>query len=122
MPKSSARRKGRGPSSHKRPGSTGNGNQGAASLQQASQGQATRTVQSKRGFSSPPVLSAQSLLWPFMVALGCWGLAISFVFFSVDPNHTLYGALAALMALLWSFSFAIRVRKLLQQRSRSQNM
>jgi len=121
MPKSSARRKGRGPSPQKR-GSTGNSNQGAANLQQASQNQATRTVQSKRGFSSPPVLSAQSLLWPFMVALGCWGLAISFVFFSVDPNHTLYGAMAVFMALLWSFSFAIRVRKLLQQRARSQNM
>ncbi|MBA2286165.1 MAG: hypothetical protein H0W02_11820 [Ktedonobacteraceae bacterium] len=122
MPKSSARRKGRGPSSQKRTGGASNGNQGTANLQQTSQGQATRTVQRNRAFSSPPVAGPQSLLWPFMVALGCWGLAISFVFFSVDPNHTLYGALAALMALLWSFSFAIRVRKLLQQRSRSQNM
>jgi hypothetical protein len=51
-----------------------------------------------------------------LVALGCWGMAISFAFFSADPNHYLFAGMAVLMALIWSFSFGLRVRKVMQQR------
>jgi len=54
-----------------------------------------------------------------MVALGCWGMVIYFLFLSSETNHILFGGMAVLMALLWSFSFGIRVRKLLQQRART---
>ncbi len=46
-----------------------------------------------------------------LVALGCWGMAISFAFFSADPNHYLFAGMAALMALMWSFSLGLRIRK-----------
>jgi hypothetical protein len=48
---------------------------------------------------------------PGMVALGCWGLAFSFLFFSKEANHTLFGAMAALMAVMWSVMFYMRWRK-----------
>ncbi len=54
---------------------------------------------------------AQGLIWPALVSLGCWGLAASFFFFSNDPNHILFGALVVIMALLWTFSLVVRVRK-----------
>jgi hypothetical protein len=45
-------------------------------------------------------------------------MAFTFLFLSNDPNRTIYGVMAVLMALLWSFSLGMRVRKLVQQRSR----
>jgi hypothetical protein len=51
-----------------------------------------------------------------LVSLGCWGLAISFIFFSTDSNHYLFGGMAALMALMWSFSFGLRLRKVMRQK------
>ena len=63
---------------------------------------------------SPRTQGVQSLIFPAMVALGCWGMAFSFAFFYNDPNHFLYGGMAALMALLWTFSFAVRVRKMMK--------
>jgi hypothetical protein len=54
-----------------------------------------------------------------MVALGCWGMAFSFFVFSTDPNHVLFAGMGVLMALLWSFSLAIRIRKLLALRQKS---
>lgn len=73
-----------------------------------------------RAFTSPAVRGPQSLITPAIVALGCWGLVVSFAFFySSDPNHLLYAGVAAAMALLWSFSFAIRVRKLYMLRQRA---
>ncbi len=65
-----------------------------------------------RRFVSPAVSGPRNLLFPAMVALGCWGLAFSFIFLYDDPNHYLYGGMAALIALLWSFSVGVRVRKL----------
>jgi len=53
-----------------------------------------------------------------MVALGCWGMALSFFVFSRDPNHLLYAGMAVLMALLWTVSVGLRVRKLLMLRQR----
>jgi len=38
-------------------------------------------------------------------------MAISFAFFSADPNHYLFAGMAVLMGLMWSFSFGLRIRK-----------
>ena len=43
-------------------------------------------------------------------------MAYTLVFLTNDPNRYLIGGLAVLMALLWTFSFGVRVRKLLIQR------
>ena len=53
----------------------------------------------------------QGLVMPALVALGCWGMAISFAFFSADPNHYLFAGMAALMGLMWSFSLGLRIRR-----------
>jgi hypothetical protein len=68
-----------------------------------------------------PVLSSgaqgiQSIVFPALVALGCWGMAFSFFFFYADPNKNLYAGLAALMALCWTVIFALRMRKMRQLR------
>jgi len=70
-------------------------------------------------FLSPSVRGPESLIFPAMVALGCWGIVIYFLFLTSEANHILFGGMAVLMALLWTFSFGTRVRKLLQQRSRT---
>jgi hypothetical protein len=59
--------------------------------------------------------SYQSLIMPAMVTLGCLGLAISFSFFTVDPNRFLYGGIAALMALMWAYSLWLRLRKIIRK-------
>lgn len=56
-----------------------------------------------------------SLLMPAMVALGCWGMAFTFTVFSTDPNRLLFGAMAAIMALMWSVSVGVRMRKVLRK-------
>ena len=56
----------------------------------------------------------QALVMPALVALGCWGLAISFAFFSSDPNRLIWAGMAAVMGLIWSFSFWLRLRKIQQ--------
>ena len=53
----------------------------------------------------------QGLVMTGLVTLGCWGFAISFTFFSKEANHYLFGAMAALMALMWSVMFFMRLRK-----------
>jgi hypothetical protein len=53
-----------------------------------------------------------------MVALGCWGLAFSFLVFSKDANHVLFAGMAGLLALMWTFSVGVRIRKLLLLRQR----
>ena len=60
------------------------------------------------------------MVFPALVALGCWGMAFSFLFFYNDPNRNLYAGMAALMALLWTISFALRLRKMIQVRQRQQ--
>jgi hypothetical protein len=69
-------------------------------------------------FFSPAVRGPESLIFPAMVALGCWGMVVYFLFLTGEANHILFGGMAVLMALLWTFSFGVRVRKLLQQRAR----
>ena len=62
--------------------------------------------------------SPRGLIWPALVSLGCWGMAVSFFFFSNDPNHVVFGALVVLMALLWTFSFGLRLRKMMVLRQK----
>ena len=68
---------------------------------------------------SPGVRGPQSLILPGMVALGCWGMAFSFFVFSNDANHILFAGMSVLIALLWTFSFSMRLRKLLLLRQKS---
>ena len=77
------------------------------------------TATTNRRFVSPRVAGPQSLILPSMVALGCWGMAFSFAYFYNDPNHFLFAGLAALMALLWTYSVYIRIRKLRAARQKS---
>jgi hypothetical protein len=70
-------------------------------------------------FFSPAVSGPQKLIFPAMVALGCWLMAYTLVFLTNDPNRYLIGGMAVLMALLWTFSFGLRVRKLLQVQQKS---
>ncbi|HYT35672.1 MAG TPA: hypothetical protein VEL49_00740 [Ktedonobacteraceae bacterium] len=76
----------------------------------------TNTTLANRRFLSPRVAGPQSLIFPAMIASGCWLMAYTLVFLTNDPNRYLIGGLAVLMALLWTFSFGVRVRKLLIQR------
>jgi hypothetical protein len=78
----------------------------------------THTTLANRPFFSPGVAGPQSLIFPAMIAAGCWLMAYTLIFLTNDTNRYLIGGLAVLMALLWTFSFGMRVRKLLlQQRS-----
>ena len=77
------------------------------------------TAPGNRLFLSPGVRGPQSLILPGMVALGCWGMAFSFLVLTTEANHILFGGMAVLMALLWTFSFGVRLRKLLLLRQRS---
>ena len=61
----------------------------------------------------------ESLIMPVMVALGCWGFAFSFIFLSTEANHVLFGAMAALLALMWTVSVGIRIRKLRSLRQKT---
>ncbi|HKV58782.1 MAG TPA: hypothetical protein VJO32_10895 [Ktedonobacteraceae bacterium] len=80
---------------------------------------ATPPAVTNRRFVSPRVAGPRSLILPSMVALGCWGMVFSFAYFYNDPNHWLYAGLAAAMALLWTYSVYVRVRKLRATRQRS---
>ncbi len=79
----------------------------------------TSTTNINRRFLSPAVSGPQSLIFPAMVALGCWLMAYTVVFLTNDPNRYLLGGIAVLIALLWTFSLGVRVRKLLLLRQRS---
>ncbi len=58
--------------------------------------------------------ATQGVLMPGFVALGCWGLAISFLFFFPDPNHLLYGGMAAAMGLIWSIIAGLRISRVVR--------
>ncbi len=110
MPKSRKRK--RGPASK--------GTQNASTLTNSSVKTTTsgRASATNRPFLSPSARGPQSLIWPVMVSLGCWGMAFSFFVFSKDANHVLFAGMAALMGLLWTFSVGVRIRKLLLLRQR----
>ena len=97
-----------------------NAKQGTSNGRAASTVGATNPVSGNRRFISPTVSGPQSLIFPGMVALGCWLMAYTLMFLTNDPNRYLFGGIAVLIALLWSVSFGVRVRKLLlRQKSRS---
>jgi hypothetical protein len=79
----------------------------------------TNATLANRTFFSPRVTGPQSLIFPAMIAAGCWLMAYTLIFLTNDTNRYLIGGLAVLVALLWTFSFGIRVRKLLTMRQRS---
>jgi hypothetical protein len=79
----------------------------------------TNTTLTKRSFFSPRVTGPQSLIFPAMIAAGCWLMAYTVIFLTNDTNRYPVGGLAVLMALLWTFSFGVRVRKLLLMRQGS---
>jgi hypothetical protein len=79
----------------------------------------TNTTLANRTFFSPRVAGPQSLILPAMVAAGCWLMSYTMIFLTNDTNRYLIGGLAVLMALLWTFSFGVRVRKLLLMRQSS---
>lgn len=85
----------------------------------ASKAVSVQPVVANRRFASPRVAGPQSLIMPSMVALGSWGMAFSFAYFYNDPNRLLFAGIAALMALLWSYSVYIRIRKLRAMRQKS---
>jgi len=85
----------------------------------ANQAVSAQSVVANRRFASSRAAGPQSLILPSMVALGCWGMAFSFAYFYNDPNHLLFAGMAALMALLWSYSVYMRIRKLRAMRQKS---
>jgi hypothetical protein len=90
----------------------------SASTQSAvQQSTGTRSASINRALAQS-ASSLRGLIWPALVALGCWGLAVSFFFFSNDPNHVVFGALVVVMALLWTFSFGLRLRKMMVLRQK----
>ena len=78
-----------------------------------------QSVVANRRVVSSRATGPQSLIMPSMVALGCWGMAISFAYFYNDPNHLLFAGIAVLMALLWSYSVYVRFRKVRAARQKS---
>lgn len=78
----------------------------------------THTTVTNRSFLAPRVTGPQSLIFPAMIAAGCWLMAYTVIFLTNDTNRYPIGGLAVLMALLWTFSFGVRVRKLLLMRQR----
>ena len=71
-----------------------------------------RAAGADRRFVSPRVTGPQSLIFPSMVALGCWGMAFSLAYFYTDPNRFIFAGMAVLMGLLWTYSVVVRIRKL----------
>lgn len=55
--------------------------------------------------------STQALVMSGMLAVGCWGLAFTFIFLTTTQNHVLLGGMIAVIAAMWSYSFALRLRK-----------
>src|SRR5436309_14592433 len=55
-----------------------------------------------RALQSPKARGPESLIWPVMVKLGCWGMAFSLLVFSTAADQVLFAGLAVLMALLWA--------------------
>ena len=83
------------------------------------QANSVNTTPTRRTFFSPRVAGPQSLIFPAMVAAGCWLMAYTLIFLTNDTNRYSIGGLAVLLALLWTFSFGVRVRKFLLMRQRS---
>lgn len=79
----------------------------------------TPTAAVRRRAVAPRPRPLQDLIFPIMVALGCWGMAFTLAFFYTDPNRFLFAGMAALMALLWTYNAVTRIRKALLARQQS---
>lgn len=79
----------------------------------------TSTAAVRRRAVAPKPRPLQDLIFPIMVALGCWGMAFTLAFFYTDPNRFLFAGMAALMALLWTYNAVTRIRKALLARQQS---
>lgn len=75
----------------------------------ANSGATTSRSNRRAAGTLPPV--QQGVITTAMVMLGCWGMTIFFLFLYPDPNHVLFGVFAALMALIWTYTFVMRLRK-----------
>ena len=119
MPKTYKRRKAAAKASTGRSRATSsqvnasNTSKGSATHVSNANANGTNATFANRTFFSPKVAGPQSLIMPAMVAAGCWLMAYTLMFLTNDTNRYLIGGLAVLMALLWTFSFGMRVRKLL---------
>lgn len=103
-------------------GNTSNTNRKPATPLSNAHANGANTTPTNRTFFSPRVAGPQSLIFPAMVAAGCWLMAYTMIFLTNDTNRYSIGGLAVLMALLWTFSFGVRVRKLLLMRQKSRYM
>jgi len=73
-------------------------------------------VGSRRRARAQKAHPLQDLIFPIMVALGCWGMAFSLAVFYTDPNRLIFAGMAVLMGLLWTFNAVTRIRKVLLAR------
>ncbi|MBA2682707.1 MAG: hypothetical protein H0U76_30490 [Ktedonobacteraceae bacterium] len=55
--------------------------------------------------------NVQTLVMPALVAIGCWVFAYYTFLFYRDTNSYLFAGMAALLALVWSINFFVRLRK-----------
>ena len=83
--------------------------------QGATQTQGRVTARGKKA-QNPRTKTAENLFMPLLVALGCWGLAFSFIFLTSETNHYLYGGMAVIMAVMWTVMVIMRVNKMRQVR------
>ena len=67
--------------------------------------------------AAPGTTGLQSVIFPGMVALGCWGMAFTLVYFyTTDPNRFLFAGMAALMGLFWTYSLYMRYSRIRKAR------
>jgi len=71
-----------------------------------------KTIVRGKKTANPRAKSVESLLMPSLVALGCWGLAFSFIFLTFDANHYLYGGMAVVMAIMWTVMVGMRIARM----------
>jgi hypothetical protein len=74
-----------------------------------------QAVVDERGARKPGASEYQALIMPALVMSGCLVLAVSYIGFTNDPNRFLFGGIALLMALMWAFSFWLRLRRIRQR-------
>jgi hypothetical protein len=79
--------------------------------------QARRQVggQRARRARSVPPRGGRNLVTAACIALGCWGVAFTYTFLTIDPNRYVYGGMMAVIALIWSVLCVLRLRARLRQ-------
>jgi hypothetical protein len=88
----------------------------SASAQDSTVGQAAVSPAARSRLASQRVAGPQSLVFPAMVALGCWGMAFTLAYFYSDPNRFLFAGMAALMGVFWTYSLYTRYMRLRKMR------